>query len=191
MSVCASQITALSWHCPGSYWTMNMFTLVQTSELLFQSQTHFGRVVVELTGRYWRSLAEIHRGRASGQEVDAMRTHQPAQTSAVVVMQRPRRLHSTGTKEKFQSATARRFFQSFLHTGARTHAHTTTACAAHEYSGCKLLQLLFCSWEKFFPPPPPNQSYPESANLTFHMIKQSHPDALEQGRGFYLGEGQK
>lgn len=126
MSVCTSQITALSWHWPGSHWSINMFTLVQTSELLFQSQTHFVRVVVELTERSWRSLVENHRGRAS-QEVDAMRTRQPVQTSVVVVMQRTTLTAAQHRKErKVSVCNGAHILPPVTHTHrrARTHTHT-------------------------------------------------------------------
>lgn len=159
-----------------------MFTLVQTSELLLKSQTHFVRVVVELTGRFWRSLAEIHRGRASGQEVDAMRTHRRAQTSAVVVMQR-----------KTPTAAQRRNRKVSVCNGARilpvfpTHRRTHTKLQLEQLMS--ILAANYCSSCSAAERTPP-QSHTESANLTFHM-RQNHPDALEQGRGFNLGKGKK
>lgn len=160
MSVCTSQITALSWHWPGSHWSINMFTLVQTSELLFQSQTHFVRVVVELTERSWRSRVENHRGRAS-QEVDAMRTRQPVQTSVVVVMQRTTLTAAQHRKErKVSVCNGAHILPPVSHTHRRARAHTHTQLQLEQLMS--ILAANYCSSfsaaernSSSFPHPPP------------------------------------
>lgn len=114
------------------------------------SQRHkFVPVVVELAGCSRCGLTETRRGRPSGQEVDAMRNHPPAETSVALLMQeRPRQLQPRDQRKVSVCIGAHVLPRSLALIHARTHARTLTntiaAGAAHEYSGCKLLQLLFC-----------------------------------------------
>lgn len=125
------------------------------------SQKHkFVPVVVELTGCLWCGLTETRRGRPSGQEVDAMRKHPPAETSVVLLMQERFRQLQHRDQRKVSVCNGAHILPRSL-----SLSHPRTRALKHDCSWSSSWVFWLQTTAASQPP------LPESANLPDHMMK--------------------